>query len=386
MLLQNPTPPEPRCPRRWSFLAAAGLLALAAVLAGLGAQAAPAPRGGDDSAPQKSKKVEPNKDGVHAQDLRDLLKMLPQGLDAEQMEAIRKQVEEALKQGQGGLDPKQMDDLLKSLQVQQDQIARALQRLHGLHGKFPPEMGAGNFAFGKHAPTGRLGVQIAAPSATLADQVDLPKGQGIVIEEVVPDSPAAKAGIKAHDVLLEVDGKVVPSDPVAAARMVSGLKAGRAVEAVVLRHGRRETLKGLKLLAPKKTDPAAGEFGNFSADKPKALPGMSGMKALQFGAMKGGQAGALALSGMGGGTGVMTTTFRNDDRFTTRHQEGSLVITLTGKVADGKTRVTEIRVQDGGESHDYDDVDSVPERYRDKVKNLLEMTAKGNVRIEIKEP
>ena len=79
----------------------------------------------------------------------------------------------------------------------------------------------------------------------------------------------------------------------------------------------------------------------------------------------------------------MTTTFRTNDRFTTRHQEGSLVITVTGKVAGGKPQVTEIRVQDGTESHRYGSVDKVPEQYRDKVKHLVD-TAENGPKITIK--
>jgi len=80
----------------------------------------------------------------------------------------------------------------------------------------------------------------------------------------------------------------------------------------------------------------------------------------------------------------MTSTFRTDDRFTTRHQEGSLIITVTGKVADSKAKVNEIQVQDGNESNKYETVEKVPEQYRDKVKNLIEMSEKGSVKIEIK--
>jgi hypothetical protein len=80
----------------------------------------------------------------------------------------------------------------------------------------------------------------------------------------------------------------------------------------------------------------------------------------------------------------MTTLFRNEDRFTARHQEGTLVITLTGKVADGKAKVSEIHVQDGASGNTYESVDKVPERYRDKVKNLVEMSEKGSAKIEIK--
>jgi hypothetical protein len=81
----------------------------------------------------------------------------------------------------------------------------------------------------------------------------------------------------------------------------------------------------------------------------------------------------------------MTSVFRSNDRFTTRHQEGSLIITVTGTVADGKAKVKEINVQDGRESNKYEAVDKVPEQYRDKAKSLIEMTEKSGGRIELKE-
>jgi hypothetical protein len=80
---------------------------------------------------------------------------------------------------------------------------------------------------------------------------------------------------------------------------------------------------------------------------------------------------------------VTTTTVRTNDRFTTRHQEGGLVITVTGTVSEGKAKVGEITVQDGGKSEKYTAVDKVPERYRDKVKNLVEMSEKGSVHVEV---
>jgi hypothetical protein len=81
----------------------------------------------------------------------------------------------------------------------------------------------------------------------------------------------------------------------------------------------------------------------------------------------------------------MTTSIRTDDRFTTRHQEGSLIITVTGKVVDGKAKTGEIQIQDGNSTNKYESVEKVPEQYRDKVKNLVEMSEKGSVKVETKE-
>jgi hypothetical protein len=90
------------------------------------------------------------------------------------------------------------------------------------------------------------------------------------------------------------------------------------------------------------------------------------------------------MGGLGGAGGVMTTVFRTDDRFTARHQEGNLVISVTGTVAGGKAATKTIIVQDGAKSEKYESADKVPEQYRDKVKNLVEMSEKGAAKVEIK--
>ena len=92
------------------------------------------------------------------------------------------------------------------------------------------------------------------------------------------------------------------------------------------------------------------------------------------------------MAGFGNNRTVMTTVYRTDDRFTTRHQEGSLIITVTGTVADGKAKTNKIHVQDGQASHDYESLDKVTDQYKDKVKNLVDMSEKGSVKIEIKTP
>jgi hypothetical protein len=162
-----------------------------------------------------------------------------------------------------------------------------------------------------------------------------------------------------------------------------------------MRRGKRETLKGLKL--PEARDSGTGVRFGFGG------PGMPPMTMPAMPGMAGGIGGAGGI-GLGGGRGVgpgfnfnvnppafgangggvMTTTFRTDDRFTSRHQEGNLVITVTGKVEDGKAKVGEIQVQDGRESHKYESLENVPEAYRDKAKHLADLVEKDGVRIRVK--
>jgi beta-lactamase regulating signal transducer with metallopeptidase domain len=260
--------------------------------------------------------------------------------------------------------------------------------------------------FGNH---GRLGVRISPPNETLADQLDLPKGQGLVIDQVVADSAAAKGGIKNNDILLEFNGKPVPNNVQEFVRSVHEIKADAKVDAVVLRKGKKETIKGLTLPEEKQVgfggQPGQGGFGGGGGFPQFGQPGQGGFGGGGFGGGQGGfpQFGQPGQGGFGGGGGfgkaipapeggfgnnrtVMTTVTRTDDRFTTRHQEGSLIITVTGTVADGKSKTNKIHVQDGRESHDYESLDKVPDQYKDKVKNLVDMSEKGSVRIEIKTP
>jgi membrane-associated protease RseP (regulator of RpoE activity) len=53
----------------------------------------------------------------------------------------------------------------------------------------------------------RIGVSLAEADDTLRSQLKLAGGEGLVVTGVVDDSPAAKAGIKAHDVLIKLDNK-----------------------------------------------------------------------------------------------------------------------------------------------------------------------------------
>ena len=52
-----------------------------------------------------------------------------------------------------------------------------------------------------------IGLNCRPAQDALRAQLDLPEGTGLVVELVVPDSPAAKAGIEQFDVLVKADGK-----------------------------------------------------------------------------------------------------------------------------------------------------------------------------------
>jgi hypothetical protein len=346
--------------RSWYLASSAALLGVAMLWAGVSKYAVAAP----DDPP---KKVEPKKDPAKKEDpkkerpdappgfpdIEELIKQLPEGIDPEQMKQMRQQMR------------KMMEEMRKRFPDGLPGGANGFGGLGGLPGMAGPA---------RKRENARLGAFVEKPTATLAEQLDLPKGQGMVVEEVMADSAAAKAGIKNHDILLELNGKSVPADARDFAKLLDDIKPNKKIEAVVLRKGKRETIKELSLPEAKEERPD--------------LPGFDDIRVHPFleGGLPGrGPGGLPGFQGMPGDKGVMTTIFRAEDRFTTRHQEGTLVITVTGTVADGKAKVSDIRVQDGRESNKYQSVDKVPERYRDKVKNLVEMSGKGAVKIEFKD-
>lgn len=93
----------------------------------------------------------------------------------------------------------------------------------------------------------RLGIQVIAPTPTLADQLELPKAQGLIVTQVRKDSPADKAGIKSHDILLEIDGNAISNNKRAFTTQLGKIKPNSEISVVVLRKGLHSTLKGLKL-------------------------------------------------------------------------------------------------------------------------------------------
>src|SRR6202163_208870 len=60
-----------------------------------------------------------------------------------------------------------------------------------------------------HVTRGLLGVQIQPVTATIADSPGLKKAEGALVSEPQNDSPAAKAGIMAGDVITTMDGNAV---------------------------------------------------------------------------------------------------------------------------------------------------------------------------------
>jgi membrane-associated protease RseP (regulator of RpoE activity) len=96
------------------------------------------------------------------------------------------------------------------------------------------------FFRGDRGNGGYLGVQ-SMEVGQLADHFGAPEDAGVLITEVVKESPAAEAGLKAGDVILSVGDDEV-SDPEELRAAVRGQKPGEAVKIEILRRGERSSV------------------------------------------------------------------------------------------------------------------------------------------------
>jgi beta-lactamase regulating signal transducer with metallopeptidase domain len=238
-----------------------------------------------------------------------------------------------------------LKDLLKQGVVGQEEVRRALEALGRAQSNHRDRV-----IRSYPGPTGkgRLGIHVDKPAAALADQLNLPAGQGLVITNVDKDSPAEKAGLRINDVLLQLNQQAVPSEVGDFVKMLDAVKPGTTLEAVVFRKGKRQTIKGIQL--------AGGA-------PPQARSALAANPAVN----------------------VFTTLSRDGKRFTATHKEDKLTITVKGEVADGKAKVEEIRIQDGGGVTTHQSVRDVPDAVRARVQRLVELATKGEFELEIRE-
>jgi serine protease Do len=89
---------------------------------------------------------------------------------------------------------------------------------------------------------GYLGVQIGSLDDKMARQFKLPDTSGALVQDVTPDSPADKAGIKVGDVIRQLDGQKVEGSAELTASITS-MNPGMTVNLEVFRDGKPMNVK-----------------------------------------------------------------------------------------------------------------------------------------------
>ena len=91
---------------------------------------------------------------------------------------------------------------------------------------------------------GFLGVQIQDLSEQLSDYFKVKDGNGVLVSEVVKDSPAEKAGLKAGDIISKVDDKDIENAG-ELTMTVRGYEPETKVSVSVIRNGKKKNLEAI---------------------------------------------------------------------------------------------------------------------------------------------
>lgn len=94
---------------------------------------------------------------------------------------------------------------------------------------------------GEVATPDDFGVEVSFIDEALRDQLDLAGDEGVIVRDVVLDSPAAKAGLEEHDVVLSVNGEPVKTKWDFRRLLIEGSSSGK-VELAIVRQGEPMTL------------------------------------------------------------------------------------------------------------------------------------------------
>jgi len=217
-----------------------------------------------------------------------------------------------------------------------------------------------------------IGIAYGEIGEDLRAHIDLPQGQGLIVREVFPESEAATAGIRKHDILLSA-GKVKLESPESLIQAVRKAKGGE-LSFEVLRKGKKSTIKvtlrqrtgGHRITI--QTDKALqGDAGQRAAEARKLVEQLRKQhKGLQILRLQSGQAGpnprkAVLAAALPGGVSVSITKTNSEP--------------------------ARIKVQRGKDTWEVtaDEIDSLPEDLRPGIRDMLNRDGAAAIRLQLNE-
>ncbi|HZZ84480.1 MAG TPA: DegQ family serine endoprotease [Anaeromyxobacteraceae bacterium] len=189
---------------------------------------------------------------------------------------------------------------------------------------------------------GYLGVSVSELSPDLAEGFGLdPDTRGAVVQQVVPNAPAAKAGIKPGDIVVTLNGRPVESSG-QLTRGVAMIPPGGKAHVTVLRSGAKKDLTVTVSTRPESDEALArGEFGGEGEGEEAATASKSQAKlGLKVTSLTPEIAKQLGASG---DTGVVVSEVVSDgpaDR--AGIQRGDLILELKGQVISAPDQLAKI--------------------------------------------
>jgi len=133
-----------------------------------------------------------------------------------------------------------------------------------------------------------LGVGVSEVTSDKVKELKLPAERGALLGNIVPDSPAAKAGLKENDVVTEINGTRVEGTE-QFRRMIREIPSGRTAQLTIWRDGRSQTIGVMLGKSENKhgmpmVRSTPGTFAFRMPDLPEVqeLPDMGGMRNFTF--------------------------------------------------------------------------------------------------------
>jgi serine protease Do len=109
-----------------------------------------------------------------------------------------------------------------------------------------------------HVTRGYMGVQIQTITPEIADSLGLKEARGALVAEPTPNSPAAKAGVLAGDIITKINGTEV-KDSRDVARKVGMMAPGSSVKFDLMRNGEAKSITLTLAEMPNQQQAKAGE-------------------------------------------------------------------------------------------------------------------------------
>ncbi|MGA3285352.1 MAG: DegQ family serine endoprotease [Verrucomicrobiota bacterium] len=118
---------------------------------------------------------------------------------------------------------------------------------------------------GGRVTRGYIGILPEDITPGLAEAFHLPNQTGALVDEVEPETPAQKAGIKSGDVIIEINGKKI-NDANSLRLMISEMAPGTSATVKLLRNGQEKTVSFALAELPDKTADNGNDGKNSGAD------------------------------------------------------------------------------------------------------------------------
>jgi serine protease Do len=116
---------------------------------------------------------------------------------------------------------------------------------------------------------GWLGVQVQPVTAGIAESLGMKTAKGALVDEAQPDTPAAKAGVQAGDVITAVNGAAI-KDSRGLAREISGMAPGSSAKLDIIRKGQEQSIS--VTLATMPNDMKQAKAGSSNEETAPGVP------------------------------------------------------------------------------------------------------------------